>query len=160
MSRCRNNHRSRVRGVAEVCRRKLARTVRSAMLEESMSARLMQPQVQLHVRKVRCVQRRASALAASMQSTEPLTPALSPSDGERECSTPPVERSLFSDSIHTLSNVLPLPFRKGEGRGEGSRSLHRYGLALLPRTALEPMPIFIGHTHVARAEPSAHSPTK
>ena len=66
-------------------------------------------------------------LAVSMQLTEPLTPALSPSDGERECSPTPVERSLFSDPIHTRAKILPLPFLKGEGRGEGSRPLHRYG---------------------------------
>ena len=65
--------------------------------------------------------------AVSMQSTEPLTPALSPSDGERECASAPVERSLFSDPIHTQANVLPLPFLKGDGRGEGSRPSHRYG---------------------------------
>ena len=71
--------------------------------------------------------RAATCSAVTFQLNQPLTPALSPSDGERECSPTPVERSLFSDPIHTLANVLPLPFLKGEGRGEGSRPLHRYG---------------------------------
>ena len=69
------------------------------------------------------------SLAMSMRLIKPLTPALSPSDGERECAFPPVERSLFSDAIHDQAKVLPLPFLKGEGRGEGSRPLPRYGLA-------------------------------
>ena len=56
-------------------------------------------------------------------------PGLSPSDGERECFDALVERSLFSDPLHTGASGLPLPFLKGEGRGEGSRPLHRYGLA-------------------------------
>ncbi|PYI84150.1 MAG: hypothetical protein DME26_13700 [Verrucomicrobia bacterium] len=50
-----------------------------------------------------------------MQSTEPLTPALSPSNGERECMSAPVERSPLGDSIQARTDVLPLPFLKGEG---------------------------------------------
>ena len=68
-----------------------------------------------------------TALAVCMPSNKPLTSALSPSDGERECAFPPEERSLFSDAIHDRAKVLPLPFLQGEGRGEASLQWHTDG---------------------------------
>ncbi|MBI4327837.1 MAG: molecular chaperone TorD family protein [Chloroflexi bacterium] len=65
----------------------------------------------------------ATGLAVSIQLNEPLTPA--PSGGEREFSPISVERSLFSDPIPALAEVLPLPLEKGEGRGEGLCPLNR-----------------------------------
>ena len=76
-----------------------------------------------------------TGLAVSMQSMKPLTPALSPSDGEREGFDTLVERSLLSDPLRTGANGLPLPFRKGEGRGEGSRPLHSCALAAPSRSS-------------------------
>ena len=56
----------------------------------------------------------------------PLTPALSPSEGERE-SRPPSsrvpEKPRTSDALSLDSNrptIPPLPLRGGEGRGEGA----------------------------------------
>ena len=49
-----------------------------------------------------------------------LTPALARSHGKRECIPALLDRSLVSDQFHTLADVFPLPFLKGEGRGEGS----------------------------------------
>jgi nitrate reductase assembly molybdenum cofactor insertion protein NarJ len=49
----------------------------------------------------------------------PLTPALSPSDGEREEHMPPSDASRHVDRADRRTMVLPLPRRGGEGRGEG-----------------------------------------
>lgn len=61
--------------------------------------------------------------AVSTQMTKPLTPALPPSDGEREFAFVTVGRLPFRDFTGSRTIGLPLLFLKGEGRGEGSRFL-------------------------------------
>ena len=54
-----------------------------------------------------------------VQSARPLTPALSPSEGEREKRSQRVEHSSASGLRETVTSAHPLP--AGEGRGEGER---------------------------------------
>ena len=51
----------------------------------------------------------------------PLTPALSPSTGEREPRTPAFRNTCRLSLADALAIILPLPRRGGEGRGEGQR---------------------------------------
>ena len=49
----------------------------------------------------------------------PLTPTLAPSEGEREKMPSRLSESSCPSNSLKLPNSLPLPFGKGEGRGEG-----------------------------------------
>ncbi len=57
--------------------------------------------------------------AVTVQMNEPLTPALCPSDGERESRRPLVLLSHPGSDAVALTAILPLPLGGGEGRGEG-----------------------------------------
>lgn len=62
-----------------------------------------------------------------MQSEQPLTPALSPSNGEREEFRSPLCDSLNNVRARNIGKRFPLSIRWGEGQGEGPRRLHGYG---------------------------------
>ncbi|MGA2656036.1 MAG: COX15/CtaA family protein [Verrucomicrobiota bacterium] len=61
----------------------------------------------------------AATAPSLLGSPFPLTPALSPSDGEREQQGPDLDHSHTAGFVHRLAAILPLP--KGEGRGEGEQ---------------------------------------
>src|SRR5947207_9305478 len=73
-----------------------------------------------------------SSLSVTMQSEAPLTLILSRLRAGRG----ELERtrlgSLIGDPHAMPTEGSPLPFEKGEGQGEGSSQLHRYGLELPP----------------------------
>ena len=62
-----------------------------------------------------------------MPSREPLIPAFSPSEGEKE----KVSGALFRLTIQGLApaqgSMFPRPIGWGEGEGEGQKQLHTYG---------------------------------
>src|SRR5690348_7483622 len=60
-------------------------------------------------------------------STRPLTPALSPSEGERENGRQSVGESGRGGMVETSAWLLPLPFGRGEGQGEGTGGDGRTG---------------------------------
>ncbi|MBI4324945.1 MAG: beta-lactamase family protein [Chloroflexi bacterium] len=78
------------------------------------------------------------ALDLAIQLNDPLTPALSPSDGERESSPVSVHLSPWRDRIPRSAGVLLLPLEKGEGRGEGLSPLNSYGLGSTGLPAASP----------------------
>ena len=61
-----------------------------------------------------------------------LTPALSPSEGERENYPPSRREPVVEDVATTVESfrgqpmLFPLPRGGGEGQGEGASPLHRY----------------------------------
>ncbi len=58
----------------------------------------------------------------------PLTPTLSPSDGERENFLQPVDESQRVGTFENRALPRPLPVRRGEGRGEGQEVAEHIGL--------------------------------
>jgi len=56
---------------------------------------------------------------------KPLTLTLSPSEGEREKQSAPLRFSCGVLLAERLAMILPLPFRRGEGRGEESTSTRK-----------------------------------
>jgi hypothetical protein len=63
-----------------------------------------------------------------MQSKNPLTPALSPSDGEREEIRRLREWSPNGDGSRRRKKAFPLPIGWGEGQGEGIVPLNTHGI--------------------------------
>jgi hypothetical protein len=55
----------------------------------------------------------------STENKKPLTLTLSPSDGERERWSASRENPNGIRFANKLKRILPLPFGRGEGRGEG-----------------------------------------
>jgi hypothetical protein len=61
-----------------------------------------------------------SGVSPASPTVPPLTPALSPSEGERENHGQSVRESGPIGTVERQASLLPLPFGRGEGRGEGS----------------------------------------
>ena len=61
----------------------------------------------------------------------PLTPALSPSEGEREDRRQSAGETCVVEKIVGRTLLFPLPRRGGEGQGEGASLLSHYARVLL-----------------------------
>ncbi len=71
----------------------------------------------------------------------PLTPALSPSDGEREECWPSIDKPERAGPAVSQAALHPLPIRWGEGRGEGPAATHR---GETPKTDARPARLSLG----------------
>jgi dihydroorotate dehydrogenase len=80
-----------------------------------------------------------SALESRDVPTRPLAPALSPSEGERERPSRSLDHSSEAGFTDQPTAVPPLPFGRGEGRGEGSAG----DLRSRGQTAATPKPILV-----------------